>query len=175
MKYVAASGDKEFEIDVLDGGRTIAVGDQAHEVQVGDIGSHRLFSLLVDNNSYEVLIEPVTDPTSVGQHITGYRVLVEGRVYSVAVESLDRHLLAQLVVPPPVPQEEMAIRAPMPGMVVSLAVAVGQTVTAGQVLLVLESMKMENEVCAPRDGVVRGVYVAAGDLVTGQKVLLRVK
>ena len=174
MKYVAGIDQNEFIVDLLDGGRRVQVGDHAHDVEVKDIGSHRLFSLLVDNNSYEVLIEPITDATG-GPRITGYRVLVGGKVYLVEVDSLERHLLSRLAVPPVAPQEELAVRAPMPGMVVSLLVSAGQSVTAGQVLLVLESMKMENEVCAPRDGVIRTVHVAAGELVAGQKVLLRIR
>jgi biotin carboxyl carrier protein len=174
VKYVAIIDQKEVILDLLDGGRRIQVGDQERDVEIKDIGSHRLFSLLVDNNSYEVLIEPITDAAG-GSRITGYRVLVGGKVYVVEVDSLERHLLSRLAVPPVATQEELAVRAPMPGMVVTLSVSAGQSVTTGQVLLVLESMKMENEVCAPRDGVVRAVHVSAGELVTGQKVLLRIK
>jgi biotin carboxyl carrier protein len=174
MKYVATIDQKELILDLLDGGRRILVGDQEHDVQMKDIGSHRLFSLLMDNNSYEVLIEPITDAAG-GPRITGYRVLVGGKVYVVEVDSLERHLLSRLAVPAAAPQDELAVRAPMPGLVVSLSVSAGQSVTAGQVLLTLESMKMENEVCAPRDGVVRAVHVSAGELVVGQKVLLRIK
>ena len=174
MKYVATIDQKELILDLLDGGRRILVGDQEHDVQMKDIGSHRLFSLLMDNNSYEVLIEPITDAAG-GPRITGYRVLVGGKVYVVEVDSLERHLLSRLAVPAAAPQDELAVRAPMPGLVVSLSVDAGQSVTAGQVLLTLESMKMENEVCAPRDGVVRAVHVSAGELVVGQKVLLRIK
>lgn len=174
MKYVAQTNQSEFIVDLLDGGKRVQVGDAMHDVDIKDIGSHRLFSLLVDNNSYEVLIEPITDAAG-GPRITGYSVLVGGKVYVVQVDSLERHLLSRLAVPAAAPQEELAVRAPMPGMVVSLSVSAGQTVTAGQVLLTLESMKMENEVCAPRDGVVRAVHVTAGELVAGQKVLLRIK
>ena len=174
MKYVASIDQREFILDVLDGGKRVQAGDQVHDIDMKDIGNHRLFSLLVDNSSYEVLIEPITDAAG-GPRITGYQVLVGGKVYVVEVDSLERHLLSRLAVPPVAPQEELAVRAPMPGLVVSLSVSTGQAVTAGQVLLVLESMKMENEVCAPRDGVVRAVHVSAGELVAGQKVLLRIK
>jgi len=174
MKYVAGIDQNEFIVDLLDGGRRVQVGDRIHDIEMKDIGSHRLFSLLVDNNSYEVLIEPITDLAG-GPRITGYSVLVGGKVYVVEVDSLERHLLSRLAVPTIAAQEELAIRAPMPGLVVSLAVNAGQSVAAGQVLLVLESMKMENEVCAPRDGVVRAVHVTAGELVAGQKVLVRIK
>ncbi len=173
MKYIAMVDDSEFAIDVLDDGRRIELGGQEHDLEVKDVGSHRLFSLLLDHRSYEILIEPITDPDG-GSRITGYWVLVEDKVYSVAIESLEHHLLSQVAVPLAPPREEVVVRAPMPGLVVSLAVTVGEHITTGQVLLVLESMKMENEVCAPCDGVVRAVHIVAGELVAGQKVLLRI-
>jgi biotin carboxyl carrier protein len=129
-------------------------------------GNHALFSLLVDNCSYEVLVEEQGDE---------FRVLVAGKLHTVRVEDAERHRLSELIGPRTEPRVETVIAAPMPGLVVSVPVRVGQAVAAGDVLVVLESMKMENEVRAPQDAVIQAVHVAAGDFVTAHQVLVRVK
>ena len=185
MRYVASTELQEFTIELVDGGRGVVVDGELHRVDMQPIptavgrggsgranpaqpssGNDALFSLLVDNRSYEVLVE---------QQGEEFLVLVAGKLHTVRVDALERHRLSELVGPRPEAKVETAIAAPMPGLVVSVPVHVGQTVVAGQVLVVLESMKMENEVRAPQDAVIQAVHVAAGDFVTGQQVLLRVK
>jgi biotin carboxyl carrier protein len=174
MKYVATTELREFIIELGDGGKRVVLDGQPHHVDMQPIpaeaassnGNHALFSLLVDNSSYEVLVEQQGDE---------FRVLVAGKLHTVRVEDMERHRLSELVGPRTAPKVETAVGAPMPGLVVSVAVRVGQAVSAGEVLVVLESMKMENEVRAPQDAVIQAVHVAAGDFVTGHQVLLRVK
>ncbi|MBM4430880.1 MAG: biotin/lipoyl-binding protein [Chloroflexi bacterium] len=163
MEYVTSTGFSEMRIEVIEGGKKVIVDGQVHEVDMRDIGNHALFSLLVDNRSYEVLIEEQAD---------GCRVLLRGKVYNIRVQSLERHRLAKLASPPPVLKAKAEIQAPMPGVVVAVPVAAGQSVTAGQVLVILESMKMENEVRAPQDGMVQALHVRPGDMVNGRQVLL---
>jgi len=139
---------------------------QVARVAPSSAGNHALFSLLVDNSSYEVLVE---------QQGEEFRVLVAGKLHTVRVEDMERHRLSELVAPRTEPKVETAIAAPMPGLVVSVPVRVGQAVSAGEVLVVLESMKMENEVRAPQDAIIQTVHVAAGDFVTAHQILLRVK
>lgn len=166
VEYVAVTEGGEFPIEVIDGGRKVVIEGQVLEVDIKDIGSQSLFSLLVDGGSYEVLVEEQGDR---------FRVLLGGRLHTVRVQSHDRYRLSKLVQPAVRPKEEMAIRAPIPGMVVSVPAQVGQSVSAGDVLLVLESMKMENELRAPQDGVVQAVNVAAGELVSADQVLVVVE
>ncbi len=163
MEYVATTENGELPIEILDGGRRIAIGDRLHEVDMKAIGNHMLVSLLVDNCSYEVLLE---------EREGEYHVLLEGVVYAVRVENKDHRRLSRLARPRAMPMGKITIRAPMPGMVVNVPVAEGQHVSGGDVLVVLESMKMENEVRAPQGGAVREISVAAGDLVNGDQVLL---
>jgi biotin carboxyl carrier protein len=166
MEYVASAEGREVPIKLLDGGRRIAIGDRVHQVDMKAIGSNSLLSLLVDNSSYELLVE---------EHQAGFRVLLEGRLYEIHVQSKDRHRLSGLASARPQAKTRATIRAPMPGMVVSVPVAVGEAVASGDVLAILESMKMENEVRAPQDGVVQEIHVSDGDLVNGDQVLLIVE
>jgi len=163
MEYVAITERGEVPIEVIEGGKKVIVHGQVHEVDMQGIGNHSLFSLLVDNRSYEVLIEEQDD---------GCRVLMDGKVYNIQVQSQERHRLAKLASPPPAPKAKADIQAPMPGVVVAVPVAAGQAVAAGEVLVILESMKMENEVRAPQAGVVQAVHVRAGDMVNGRQVLV---
>jgi biotin carboxyl carrier protein len=183
MKYVATTELQEFTIELADGDKGVVLDGQFHHLDMqpilaeagpkvspssgrGSSGNHALFSLLVDNCSYEVLVEQQGDD---------FRVLVAGKLHTVRVEDAERHRLSELIGPRMEPKVETAIAAPMPGLVVSVPVRVGQTVAAGEVLVVLESMKMENEVRAPQGAVIQAVHVAAGDFVTAHQVLLRVK
>ena len=163
MKYVAITDQGELSVELGDQGDTVWVNGQPHQVDMQPIGSHWLCSLLVDNRSYEILIEQDGDRL---------KVLLEGKLYSLRVVDEDRHRLSQLVRPHELPEEDLPVRTPMPGMVVSVAAKSGQQVAEGELLLVLESMKMENELRAPRQGVVRSLSVAAGDLVEADQVLL---
>jgi biotin carboxyl carrier protein len=166
VEYVAVTEGGELSVEVIDGGRRVRIGGQVYDVDMRDIGSQSLFSLLVDGSSYEVLVEEQGD---------GFRVLLEGRLHTVRVQSQDRYRLSKLVSPKQQPEGKVDVRAPIPGLVVSVPVSAGQSVAAGDVLLVLESMKMENELRAPQDGVVQAVNVAAGDLVNGDQILLVVE
>lgn len=166
MEYIAITEGAELSIEILEGGSKIAIGDRVHEVDMKAIGNHSLLSLLVDNTSYELLIEG---------HEDGFRVLLEGMLYDIRVESKTRHHLSGLASPRPMAKGRATIRAPMPGMVVAVPVAVGQAVSTGDVLVVLESMKMENEVRAPQNGTVREINIADGELVNGDQVLLVVE
>jgi biotin carboxyl carrier protein len=166
MQYVAITEHGEISIEILDGGARVAIDGQVHEVDMQHIGSQSLFSLLVDNGSYEVLVE------GQGEDL---RVLLAGKVYPVRVRSQERHRLASLIRSAPQPEGKADVLAPMPGLVVAVPVTTGQAVKAGDVLVIVESMKMENEIRAPNDGVVRAVNVAAGEQVSGDQVMVVVE
>src|SRR5512136_617479 len=126
MKYVATTELQEFTIELLEGGKGAVLDGQLHQIDMQPIpaqagpttANHALFSLLVDNCSYEVLVE---------QQGEEYRVLVGGKLHTVRVEDLERHRLSELIGPRTEPRIETAVAAPMPGLVVSVPVRVGQT------------------------------------------------
>jgi biotin carboxyl carrier protein len=98
-----------------------------------------------------------------------YRVNVNGNVYEITIEVIDK---ADIKAPaaPTAPATPVAsapaggetIKAPMPGTILKVNVSNGQAVKKGDVLFVLEAMKMENEIMAPCDGTVSAVSVANG-------------
>jgi biotin carboxyl carrier protein len=176
MKYLAEVNGQSFQVTIEDGGRVV-VGDRAFSVDLQDIDEQALFSLLMDHQSYELVVDE-------GQG--GYRVLLLGEMYEVAVEDDRPRRTGRRVSRPAVSsgsrpfdtpsatqdrpfgssaaaQGDRVVRAPMPGLVVQVPVSVGQEVAVGDVLVVLESMKMENELPAPRGGVVRAIHVSVGD------------
>jgi len=154
MKYLARVNDRAFQVTVEDDGRVV-VGDRAFSVDLTSIDEGALFSLLIDHESYELVVDEGQD---------GYRLLLWGETYEVVVESAQSQQVEMRRSLPTVPAgEECVVRAPMPGLVVQVPVSAGQEVSVGQVLVVLESMKMENELLAPRQGVVKAIHVAAGD------------
>jgi biotin carboxyl carrier protein len=154
MRYVTRANRQTFELTIEDDER-IAVGDRSFFVDMQAIGGQALFSLLIDHESYELVVD---------EHQDGFRVLLWGEMYEVIVEDGRlRRAKTRKSSPADSPDGERIVRAPMPGLVVQIPVSVNQQVSAGQVLVVLESMKMENELLAPRQGIVKAVHVAVGD------------
>jgi biotin carboxyl carrier protein len=163
MKYYAAVDNQTYEIVVEAG--TITINGTEMTADMQRIGRLDLFSLLLDNASHEVFVEP--DAT---QRNT-YDVLVEGTRYVVKVqdERTRRLTLADRSLKPP--PGELIIRAPIPGMVVKVLAEPGQAVVEGEILVILEAMKMENELRAPRAGIIHEVRARPGDQVTLGQVL----
>ncbi len=154
MKYLARVNNQGFQVAVEDDGRVV-VGDRAFSVDLKSIDEGALFSLLIDHESYELVVDEGQD---------SYRLLLWGETYEVTIENAQSRQVEMRRSLLPVPSGgECIVRAPMPGLVVQVPVSAGQEVSAGQVLVVLESMKMENELLAPRPGVVKAIHVAAGD------------
>ena len=112
-----------------------------------------------------------------------YRVNVNGNVYEITLEVIDK---ADIKAPAQAPKAEAApapapaapaqagnqtITAPMPGNILKVNVSNGQAVKKGDVLMILEAMKMENEILAPADATVASVNVNAGQTVESGAVL----
>ena len=153
MKYLTKANGQTFEVTIEGEGRA-SVGDQSFSIDMRAIDGEALFSLLIDHESYELVVDLDEG---------GFRVLLWGEMYEVAVEDSLPHR-ARKKKPRQIEavDGECVVRAPMPGLVVQIPVSEGQEVTAGEVLVVLESMKMENELLAPRPGVVKTVHIAVG-------------
>ena len=162
MRYEVTIDDQTYLIEISEEGH-IKLDGRAVEVDFAQIGSSGLFSLLVDNESFEALVEPREGC---------WQVLLRGDLYDVDVVDERARLLrarAGLMVPD---SGEVKIKAPMPGLVVALSVEVGQEVATGDNVVILESMKMENELKAPREGLVKRINVQTGDSVEKNQTLV---
>ena len=110
-----------------------------------------------------------------------YKVNVNGNVYEITIEVIDKADIKAPAAPAPAPAPAAApvaapagaqtISAPMPGTILKVNVSNGQAVKKGDVLMVLEAMKMGNEILAPNDGTVSSVNVAQGATVESGTVL----
>jgi biotin carboxyl carrier protein len=168
MKYFASVNDQVYEIDIDHHGRvTIDGAELSADMQL--VGGANLYSLLLDNASYEVVLDP--EPTG---HTT-YRVMTRGLQYIVKVQDersrrlslVDRNLRP--------PDGELLIKAPIPGLVVKVPIQPGQEVAEGDTLVILEAMKMENELRAPRAGTVHEVKASPGAQVQLGQTLITLK
>jgi len=165
MKYAATVKGQTFAIEITPE-ETVRIGDRTHRVDLQSIDAGFLYSLLIDNHSYEVLIEDRTGE---------YRVLLLGELYTVQVEDDLRLQISRRRRAQARPLGRLLVKAPMPGLVVAVRVAEEQEVSAGDVLVILESMKMENEVRAPRDGQVSRVQVSPLETVEKGQTLVALR
>lgn len=165
MKYTTFVGEKAYQVEV-GANNTVMVDGQPHSVDFRGIDGTSLFSLLMDNQSWEVLVERTGDE---------YRVLINGELYIVNVQDERTRKLAKAQSKGGPAGGEIHVKAPMPGLVRSVTVGVGDSVIARQGVVILEAMKMENELRVPRVGVVKEVRVKPGDKVDQGQVLLIIK
>ncbi len=168
MKYFATVNDQVYEIDIDHHGQVTVDG---HELgaDMRLVGGNNLYSLLVDNASYEVVLDPENEGHST------YRVMTRGMQYVVRVQDERSRRLALVDRNLRPPDGELLIKAPIPGLVVKIPVQPGQEVAEGDTLVILEAMKMENELRAPRAGVVHDVKVTPGAQVQLGQTLLTMK
>lgn len=174
MKYVTTitptgspvGTGRNYEIEIEESG-LVRVNGKEFQADLTRIASLDLYSLLLNNRSYEVHVQD-TD-----RH--NYRVMVSGAGYEgYEVRVLDErtYRVAKSSGGLAGGAAEGAIKAPIPGLVVKITVAEGEEVQAGQSVVILQAMKMENELRAPRAGVVATIKAKPGDSVNQGDVLV---
>ena len=124
--------------------------------------------------------------------IKKFKVRVEGKEYSVEVESVEDEKCLEgtprkinspgegtpagvkkpVVAQAPLVTKGKCVVAPMPGAVVKINCRPGEMVKKGDVIIVLEAMKMENEIHSPMDGLVKEVNVKEGMTVSPDEVMV---
>ncbi len=164
MVYIATIAGKEYRIEILDE-RHIRLNGELYEVDIESVGDQPIFSLLVNNKSYEVHVYPSEEE---------WQVLLHGSLYPAKVQDEREKKLRATLGSNVIEHGEFHLKAPMPGLIVSVPVVEGQEVQKGDVLLVLESMKMQNELKSPKTGKVTRIRVKAGDNVEQKQSLLAV-
>ncbi len=157
-------GDQSFVIDVNREGQ-VTVDGEVLSVDFFSIDQATAYSLLLDHDSYEILVN---------EDEGEYQVLLQGYLFNVRVEDERARRLAQASRGFAPGSGEIHVKAPMPGMIVSVPVTEGQVVKKGDVLIILESMKMENELKAPRDGTVSAVRVQGRQSVEQNQTLITI-
>ncbi len=168
MKYYATVNDHTYEIIIEHPDRILVDGVEYH-VDVQAINGRQLYSLLLNNASHEVVLDPASDQKSL------YDILVGGQRYLVKVQDERARRLALADRNLKSPDGELAIRAPIPGLIVKVLVTPGQAVAEGEPLLILEAMKMENELRSPRGGVIHEVRVEARTQVAQGQTLITLR
>jgi biotin carboxyl carrier protein len=162
MRYLTTIGDRAYTIDINREDEVVIDGE-TRELDLREIDDNGLYSLLLDNASFEAMVEEAEGE---------YHVLIDGVLYHVQVADERARRLAEAAGAFTPASGEVNIKSPMPGLIVAVPVAEGETIRKGQVLVVLESMKMENELKAPRDGMVASIKVQPRQAVEQNQVLL---
>lgn len=164
MKYQTMVNDQTFDVEINEDGR-ILVNGEVRAVDFRVLRKGELYSMLLDNQSFEAVVEERDDR---------YHVLIAGQMYEVKVTDERSRRLESAFMAFGEAGSEVQIRAPMPGLIVRVPVSEGQPVSKGDTVVILESMKMENELKAPRDGVVHHISVTPGQSVEQNRVLVTI-
>lgn len=164
MKYITTIGEREYSIEIVNR-KLVIVDGISYDVDFASISGQPVYSLLVDNKSYEGYMYPDDDD---------WEVLLQGILYSVNVEDERERRLRQALGEGPSQTGEFHLKAPMPGLVVTIPVSEGQEVAKGDVLIILESMKMQNELKSPQDGQISRIRIKVGDSVERKQTLVSV-
>jgi biotin carboxyl carrier protein len=144
MKYTALVNDKTYEIEIGPN-NNITVNGEPHNVDFRTIEGNAQYSLLLDNESWEALVDRNGDE---------YRVLIGGELSVVIVQDERTRKMAKAEGVQAASTAEAVIKSPMPGLVLGINVNVGDHVSARQGVVILEAMKMENELQSPKSGIV---------------------
>ena len=165
MKYYVEIDGKtlEFEFNEQDDALLVRFEDREMLVDIRPVHPPSVFSLILDNKSYEVFVD---------QEAGEYSVIIDGEQYRLTVQDEWARRLANIQRRAHVQTGELPIKAPMPGYVVAVPVQPGQAVERGQTLVILSAMKMENEIKAPRAGTVKSVEVEPGQTVEQGRTLV---
>lgn len=165
MKYYVEVEGRTLELEFSQEGdqMLVQIGDQKMPLDLRQVSPPSLYSMLIDNRSYEVAVEARDDQ---------FDVLIGSQMFHLQVQDEWARRLANIQRKNLVETGEVAIKAPMPGAVIAVEIAPGDHVKRGQGLVILSAMKMENEIKSPRDGVVKTVDVQPGQTVEQGRTLV---
>ncbi len=167
VTYSVVVDGQEFRVSINEiAGRICYVsvdGGPLKEANLSVAGGPSRYSLLLDNQSFDCLIEIERDT---------YWIWIEGE--SLELQMIDQRLKTLGRSRQPLEKgQEVDLKTPMPGVVVSVDTSTGAKVKKGQGLITLESMKMRNEIKSPRDGKIKEICVKRGNTVAKGDILVR--
>ncbi len=167
MAFIARLGEHNHTVEIEEIDKSIyRVAIDGNEFMVDGKKTGRTnYSLIVENRSFEVEVDPNGDE---------YRVLVDGRNYYINLMD-ERRLRAGTAQTGGSVQGRQTVSVPMPGKIIAVLVNEGDKVEKGQGLVIVEAMKMENEVRSPIAGEVKEIKVSPGETTEGGAPLLIVE
>lgn len=146
---------------------------QPDTIATGQIpGNTRAFNVYLDNEVYQVQVEPLTQHGSQGSQNTLPPLPIQPPPVSTP-----KPVLSQASsIGTPVNTESAAvdgtpILAPMPGIILRYAVEEGKQVDKGDTVVFMEAMKMENALQSPTDGIVKELRISPGTWVKKDEVI----
>jgi biotin carboxyl carrier protein len=165
MKYFVEIEGRTIELDFQEEDELlkVAVGGRRLTLDLRQVSPPLLYSLLIDNKSYDVLVEARDEV---------YDVLIGPEMFHLTVQDEWTRRLANIQRKTTIETGQTPVKAPMPGAVVAVEVVLGQDVKKGQGLVILAAMKMENEIKSPRAGRIAAVEVQAGQTVEQGRTLV---
>ena len=165
MKYLATISEREFNITLQNRGEVLEVniGGETIPVELIRIGGTNSYSLLMNNQSFDVEIT---------KNETSYLVHHRGKTHKCYVEDERLARLRSIIKQKASTHLENEIKSPMPGLVVAIEVKVGQRVKAGEGVLIVEAMKMENEIKAPNDAIIKEIKIKPKQIVEMNQTLV---
>jgi pyruvate carboxylase subunit B len=154
------------------------------------LGPVRIFNVRVDNQIYQVEVEPslsspisgvtfgATNDIAQPQEVARSQIdapLSKEPTRQKGPEKPDKIEDVQPATKPATPVEGISVIAPMPGILLRYAVEIGQQVKKGDPILYLEAMKMENALTSPENGTVTELKVQPGVWVAKNELLAVIK
>lgn len=163
MNYTVLIGDRTYEIRP-NANQTVEIDGEPHRVDFRSIEDSGIFSVLIDNRSWQALVERDGDE---------YRISIDGEMYVITVQDERSRKIQKALSKAASTTGEFVLKAPMPGLVRNIPIQVGQEIAQGHGLIILEAMKMENELRSPRAGTIQEIRVKPGDAVElGQPLVI---
>ncbi len=167
LKYYAKlkNSEQEYEIEVDEANNKscfyVSIDGEKHDVDFHKTSTN-LYSIIIDNKSYEV---------DISQDNAQFEILRNGDLFNVELMDEMKKMLKE--------KEALSLsgrqvlEAQMPGAIMKILVNIGDEVKEGDPLLILIAMKMENEITSPISGTVKEIFVEeAGTVSSGDKLVI---
>ncbi len=165
MNLTARLGDDQFALVIRrekDSGYVVVIDGEEYHLDLTE-PERDLYSVLVGDESFEVVVRPDGEMVNVD---------VAGRRYQVAIEDPMTALTraSRFAV-----DGIQVVRSVMAGKILEVMAQEGAQVSQGDPLLVIEAMKMENEIRSPKDGTITQLHITPGQTIEAGTHLLTVE
>ncbi len=167
MRLFASTPPNEYKIEIANFSDSPSIHLDGKPIQATLTKiSDSAFFLLLNNRSYQLVIEKSGRSYIVRLHNRAYRIEVE--------DERSRRLRKTMKAVAPT-NTQLEVKAPMPGLLVKVNVTEGQQIKKGDSLAIIEAMKMENEIRAAADGRIKKIFKKEKESVEKDMVLLLVE